>query len=207
LVDWKNVGVPIVVTLITLIGGFVISSLVSVLFKPDISIELIPHKENIYKVTIDLENKGSAAAKNLKLTMESPHNITSMHIFSTENYTKRYTNSSPILEVNIPRFVQGAGSMVRIDASIDSHSKITKNDRYIVYSTYDQGSKMVAEYILPAPPKETSLTQDYNNFITTWISPITTWISPFAGIIAVISAIVGIATGLLQSLLRRRRNK
>jgi len=200
MVDWKNVGVPIAVTLITLIGGVVITSLLSVLFKPDISIELIPHKENPYKVTVDMENKGSAAAKNLKLTMESPHNITSMHIFSTENYTKRYTNSSPILEVNIPRFVQGAGSLVRIDALIDSHSKITKNDRYIVYSTYDQGSKMVAEYILPAPPRETSLSQEYSNFINTWISPL-------LGIITTISAILGIATILLQRLLRRRRNK
>jgi hypothetical protein len=200
MVDWKNVGVPIAVTLITLIGGVVITSLVSVLFKPDISIELIPDKENPYKVTVDMENKGSAAAKNLKLTMESPHNITSMHIFSTENYTKRYTNSSPILEVNIPRFVQGAGSLVRIDALIDSHSKITKNDRYIVYGTYDQGSKMVAEYIFPAPPRETSLTQEYSNFINTWISPL-------LGIITTISAILGIATILLQRLLRRRRNK
>jgi hypothetical protein len=200
---WKHTAlVPIIVTVITLFGGFLISSIASTIYKPDVSVELIPDKENIYRVTIDLKNKGYVAAKNLKLTMESPYNITSVDIFSTENYTKEYVNNSAILEVNVPRLVQGEGSIIRINALIDSHSNITGNDHYIVYSTYDQGSKMNAAYIL-ATAGTTKIADPYQSLIDS----ITEWFSPISGVIVIISTIVGVIATLLQTLLRRTHKK
>ena len=203
MVDWKNVGTPIIVAIITLIGGFFISYISSVLYKPDVSIELVPSKEDVHNATINLLNKGSAPAKNLKLTMESPHNIVTTDIFGTENYTKRYTNSSS-LEVDIPRFAQGKGSLITIAVSIDPHSSIDTNDHYTVYTTYDQGSDMNIEYVLPRPPSPPS--QSLRNTLDL-ISSLVSSVTPIAGIITTAAGLLGGLAAFIQWIIERRRRK
>lgn len=151
MVDWKNIGLSVAITVVATAFGGVITVAVALLptlwIVPNISVGLIPDKENLHKVSIDLKN---TPATNTKFTIESPHNVTRFDIFSTENFTKE--NSSRLLEINLPRFAQGEGSIVKINALMDLHSNITNNDRYTVYSTYNQGSKMDAKHILAAIP-------------------------------------------------------
>jgi len=60
-------------------------------------------------------NIGSASAKDLKLTVQAPPHVTFKHpIFSTERYAENKTIDPSLLELNVPRFVQGAGSLIRM---------------------------------------------------------------------------------------------
>ena len=105
MVDWKNVGVPIAVAVITLIGGSYVS-IVSALFKPSILIVMIPSNKDIHKVRITAQNNGIASAKDMRLTIVSPHKIDNTDIFATENYTKIYNNASSFAMI-IPDLFKG----------------------------------------------------------------------------------------------------
>ena len=78
MVDWKNIGVPIITAiLVSILGGSAIINFVySALFKPDISIEMeVDNKENNHTAKVYVSNVGLATAKNLKFTLEAPRNI------------------------------------------------------------------------------------------------------------------------------------
>jgi hypothetical protein len=69
MVDWKNIGVPILVAIIAgtvaLISAF-INFIISALFTPYIQISKEP-TTGMDKLVIDIKNIGTAPAKNLKL--------------------------------------------------------------------------------------------------------------------------------------------
>ncbi|MGB6594674.1 MAG: hypothetical protein WA323_03600 [Candidatus Nitrosopolaris sp.] len=200
MVDWKNVGVPIAVAVITLIGGSYVS-IVSALFKPSILIVMIPSNKDIHKVRITAQNNGIASAKDMRLTIVSPHKIDNTDIFATENYTKIYNNASSFAMI-IPRFVQGKGSLINIIVSTDHRSNITKDDHYNVYTTYDQGSDVNIQYVLPrpAPPPPTFLHQ-LSDFLNSPLGLAAGVLVTFASIAA------GVLASYIQWLLRRRRKQ
>jgi hypothetical protein len=117
MVDWKNVGVPIIVAIIAravaLISALV-NFIISALFVPNIQIFKDPRAQGKDKVVIDITNIGTAAAKNLKLTVMAPPNTSFLYPFSTESYSKNKTGDPTRLEINVPRFVQGSGSLIQI---------------------------------------------------------------------------------------------
>lgn len=148
MVDWKNIGVPIIVAIIagavSLVSALV-NFIISALFMPNIQISDEPLKIGDNKVTIDITNNGTAAAKNLKLTVKAPPNTSfNRPFFSTEKYIDNATGNPTKLEMYVPRFVQGAGSLIKIESSLSpanvSGNHIVYSGNYIVYVTYDQGS-------------------------------------------------------------------
>lgn len=76
-------------------------------------------------------------AKDLKLTVQAPPDVSFKHpLFSTERYTENKTGDPTILEIYVPRFIQGDGSMIRIETLIDPKANLTSGD-YVFYATYD----------------------------------------------------------------------
>ena len=155
MVDWKNIAVPIIVAIIAGAVGLVsalINFIISALFTPNIQISEEPLKIGDNKVTIDITNNGTAAAKNLKLTVQAPPNTSfNRPFFSTEKYIENATGNPTKLEMYVPRFVQGVGSLIKIESSlsqpnVSGHHYIVYSGNYIVYVTYDQGS---VEKVIP----------------------------------------------------------
>jgi hypothetical protein len=71
MVDWKNIGVPIIVALIA--GGValiaaLINGIIAAVFTPNISITRAS-TSNTHTTIFDITNSGSASAKDLKLTI------------------------------------------------------------------------------------------------------------------------------------------
>lgn len=121
----------------TLIGA-AYSSIILAIFTPIISVTAAPNS-NANGTIIDVTNTGSASAKDLKLTVQAPPHVTFQHpVFSTERYTQNRTEDPSLLELFVPRFVQGAGSLIRINTFIASGTNTSKT--YTFYATYDQGS-------------------------------------------------------------------
>ena len=178
--------VPIIAAVITL-GGAYTTIIVSSLLRPDIEVDLkIPETAtNKNEGSISVINEGSAPAKNLKLTVEYPHKITDLNIFRTENYSD--TNSSQVLEIYVPRFAQGKGSLVKIASTMDSN--ITENDKYKIYLTHDQGSTL--ELL-----SESQLSSRFSFDIQPWIT------SPYF-----ITLVIGIIAGFSAYFYTRRREK
>ena len=114
--DMSKWVVPIIVALI---GIFSVSGIVNViigyLLKPDIFAEVIPIGKNPNVTTINVKNNGHAGAKNLELTIETSSNLTSHHIFATENYSEIYGKNLRMLQISLPRFSEGQGSLITID--------------------------------------------------------------------------------------------
>jgi hypothetical protein len=108
----EKIIVPIIVAVL---GTSVVNIFVSAFLRPEIFTEVIPDAENPLNATINVINKGRAPAKNLQITVEAPYNITNHRIFSTENYTQKFIQNSTTLEVLLPRFSQGDGSLVKIN--------------------------------------------------------------------------------------------
>jgi hypothetical protein len=190
-IDWKNIVVPIIAGLIVASSSYV-GFLISAIAKPTINIDIRLANEN--EATISIRNVGWSPAKNLKLTVEYPFNIIDQSIFSTENYTK--SNSSKLLEMNIPRFAQGDGSFLRIRTGSQNTSAITEDDQYVVYGTYDQGSNMNSAYVIERPPPDV-------------IDTLVQWWSPVSSYVGIIISVIGIITGVLTSIVQRsvrRRN-
>lgn len=99
--NWVKILVPIVVAIIGA-GSFVsaiINGIISALFTPNIQISgepLNPKDQN--RVLIDITNNGTAAAKNLRLTVQAPPNTSfSRPFLSTEKYIENETTATGIL--------------------------------------------------------------------------------------------------------------
>lgn len=175
MVNWKDILIPIIVAIIAFLGTS-LTFIVSALLRPDISIDVIVNKENPRNVLVNLTNKGYAPATQLKFTMEFPHAINTVRIFSTENYNK--TINSSILFINIPRIVPGQGSLVRINASTIPGSPVAADDKYRVYTTYDQGSSAAVATVYAQPVSSLDLiAQLLNNSLFNYTVLIVTIIS------------------------------
>jgi len=86
--------------------------------KPNLVIDITPNNNEDYRnVTINVKNNGVEPAKNLLLTIRSPGGIINdSGIFYTENLTIDNKLTKPdLLQLHIPRFIHGKGSMVSIN--------------------------------------------------------------------------------------------
>ena len=177
MVNSKDILIPVIVAIIAFLGTS-LTFIVSALLKPDISIDVIIDKDNQRNVMVNLTNRGYAPATHLKFTMEFPHaiDINTVNIFSTENYNK--TINSSILFINIPRIVPGQGSLVRINASTIPDFPVAANDKYRVYTTYDQGSSAAVANVNAQPVSSLDLiAQILNNSLFTYTAIIVTLIT------------------------------
>jgi hypothetical protein len=86
-------------------------------------------------------NTGGAAAKYVKLMVNTPEEITTCDNFSTEIITLGKVKPK-LLEGNIQRFVQGSGSLVNISLMIKTKPNINYTKYYAAFVTYDQGSNI-----------------------------------------------------------------
>lgn len=172
MVDWKNVGIPLITTiLVVLFGGTaIINFLISAVFSPVVNIQGFINKDNNHKVQISLVNTGRAPANHLVLTIHSPGKISEPDIFSTENYTKNFnnkSNNSDKVQISIPRLVHGDGSLVNVNLDVDPNTDMTSK-QFIAYLTYDQGSvRKIIPFtnvnIIPSP--SSSISEPIGNII------------------------------------------
>lgn len=118
--DWKSIGVPVIVAIIagtvSLISAYT-NFIISSFFTPNIQISKESAGKLNDKIIIDITNNGTAAAKSLRLTVQAPPNTSFIRpIFSTEKYSENNTGAPTKLEMYVPRFVQGTGSLIRIES-------------------------------------------------------------------------------------------
>jgi hypothetical protein len=162
MVDWRSTIVPLVIPILT--SGLAISGVTffinEVYFKPNLEIKLLPNELNGDLSTVTVRNIGNVAANNVLLTIQLPNKIISYSIFTTENATliinpnekedvvgynffnisTRATNENTgVVELYVPRFVQGNGSLIKVVAFTDPQED-SNNRNYGVYTTYDGGS-------------------------------------------------------------------
>jgi hypothetical protein len=142
--DW----IPIMVGAIAaLLGGGILASIfnsfISYVNAPNVQILIKPDgKHNGNNAWILMVNIGGAAAKHVKLLVSAPEEIIRYDNFSTENMTLEKPKPT-ILEGNMQRFVQGAGSFVNISLTINkANPKINYTTNYAAFVTYDQGSNI-----------------------------------------------------------------
>jgi hypothetical protein len=172
----KDVGIPIITAVIaSLIGGSAIINLfVSAFYTPNVNIEIISNKNHGHESTVSVNNRGSAPATNVLLTVEAPANISYYKIFSTENHTEKSKLSPDELQIYMPRLIHGQGSMVRINAVVDEKSNVTLG-AYTAYITYDQGSSKLLKTVLEKP-------QSLFDLIVNWYYDFGGYIWSFIGI-------------------------
>jgi hypothetical protein len=141
--DW----VPVIVGAIAaLLGGGILASifnsLISYVTAPYVQVLIKPDsKHNGSNATILMVNIGGTAAKHVKLTVKTPEEITSNDTFNTENITLQKVNPK-LLQGDMKRFVQGAGSLVNISLAIKAKPNINYTQNYAAFVTYDQGSNI-----------------------------------------------------------------
>lgn len=138
LADLKTLTPLIAIILSGLFGGTaIINFIISAFFTPSVNTYIYVEPGDKHKAIVTMVNEGKAPAKNLLLTIHSPANISNYKIFSTENYSK--LNYPSALQVFVPRFVHGEGSLINVDLMVDPKANISSSE-YTVYSTHDQGS-------------------------------------------------------------------
>jgi hypothetical protein len=219
MVDWKNIGVPIIIAIIAgavALVSALINYIIAALFVPNFVVSATYHIDPERPPEFDITNIGSAAAKDLKLTVEAPLGYAFKEpIFSTENYTYRYISPSPLsvhedppsppsiftppelarLDIYSPRFVHGAGSMMKIEALSASDIRSSASTDFVFYFTYDQGSVRLS---MPSqPPEEAPLRTISEEFESWWRQYQT----------AIFYTIIGVAAIIAAWFLRRRRQK
>lgn len=139
MIDIKDVVIPFLGLAVSLVLGgsglvdFIISE------KSSVFIGVVPNnKTTDSTATVNVTNRGSAPATHLKLTLDAPGKIYDYDVNSTEDY-EVYTKNSTSLVLNIPRFIHGEGSVIKVNLKLENISS-SGSDDYIVYATYDQGS-------------------------------------------------------------------
>jgi hypothetical protein len=122
--------------------------------QPKLVIDITPNNNEDYRsVTINVTNNGVESAKNLLLTIRSPGDITDSRIFYTENLTiDDKLTKDDLLQVHIPRFIHGEGSLVSLDISSNCSpafrvlvTEVTDNSTWKNYSlkNYSQQYKSI----------------------------------------------------------------
>jgi len=164
--DWKAIGIQIISTIaassVLLFGlGTFYSDFYN---KPNIRIEMTPSILDEKIAMIKVINDGRQPATNLKIIVNSPENITTYRVLSTASSTiVNLSNFNPkFLELHIPKFASGIGSLVRIFISVNTLTDTNYLDYMNVYATYDQGS------VKGLIPKQLGLADIWNNFFNEW---------------------------------------
>jgi hypothetical protein len=137
--NWKGEILTVITVIIS--SGIVLGALNGLynqFVKPNVNVDIAQNKLNPDIITIEVENNGGSSANKLVLKIDSPVRIINYTIFSSNNYTQ-YENAY-LLQVYVPRFVNGEGSLIRIIMLFDGRS-IPNFFHYVtVYATFDQGS-------------------------------------------------------------------
>lgn len=125
--DW----IPIIVgAIVALLGGGILASifnsLISYVTAPYIQVLITPDsKHDGNKATILMVNIGGTAAKHVRLTVKAPEEIIGYNGFNTENMSLQQQKTTPrVLQADIPRLVQGNGSLVNISLMIKAKPNI-----------------------------------------------------------------------------------
>src|SRR5215208_3694628 len=149
MVDLKASGIQIVSSIIgSSLLLFAITTFYSDFFnKPNVGARIVP---NINGTSVELTNNGRVSATNLILTVESPANIADYKIFTTENRTIMVEEDNHTLVAKFPRFVQGDGSLIKIEIFSAEQEPDAFNQNYVVYATYDEGSLRMASQMQQA---------------------------------------------------------
>src|SRR5215207_5804032 len=164
--DWKAIGIQIISTIAaSSVLLFGLSTFYSDFYnKPNIRIEMTPSILDEKIAMIKVINDGRQPATNLKIIVNSPENITTYRVLSTANSTiVNLSNFNPkFLELYIPKFASGIGSLVRIFISVNTLTDTNYLAYMNVYATYDQGS------VKGLIPKQLGLADIWNNFFNEW---------------------------------------
>jgi hypothetical protein len=139
-IDWIQVTGSILGLILGTLSG---SLLYNTIFAPNIIIHNPQFSKNRNNAIIDITNNGSAPAKNALIVVRSNESfINNPTFFATDSYSSltNLTNEPNVLELSVPKFSQGEGSIVQINASLH-HQINTPPANLTVYTTYDEGSK------------------------------------------------------------------
>jgi hypothetical protein len=194
MVDVKNNIVSILTLGVTvLLGG---SGLVDYIIseKPSVFIAVVPDNNTTDSTaTVEVTNRGSAPATHLKLKLDAPGIIDDYDVDSTEDYEVVFKNSTSLV-LNIPRFIHGEGSIVKVYLKLENILS-SGSDDYIAYATYDQGSFRVD---VPAIQPQLKTPLPIQEQITLF------WNSWGDAIMYFIYAIIALVSGLIIDKLYRK---
>ena len=141
-IDWKSsiiTLIPAILSNVTLIITALGTFFSDVYNKPNLQVSILPiEQDEISRTSVDVFNDGRVPATNLKLFIRSPENILTYDNFTTENITVSKLGPK-LLRVDVPRLVQGGGSMVNTVLTTDTNSNAS-NQSMIVHAIFDQGS-------------------------------------------------------------------
>jgi hypothetical protein len=199
MVDVKNIVIPIASLVIALVlgGSGIVDLINSYFYKPSVFIAVVPdNKTTNSTTTIDVTNKGSAPATHLKLTLSAPGKIDDYDVNSTEDYQEVYAQNSTSLVLNIPRFIHGEGSLIKLNLKLENISS-SGSDNYVAYATYDQGSLKVDVPAIQYEPRlkiPLSIQEQITVFWNNWGT----------GIVLIISAVIAGVSGLIVDRLYKR---
>ena len=140
--DRGFVTVLVTAVIPTILASSIVASAFSIFYSdyyktPTICITVKPEKYS-EAVVVEAKNHGRDSARGLVLTIESPDNIINKTILATENVTSIKQNHT-ILSLNLPRFSNGEGSVIKINVWTNSpQSSLIENMN--AYATYEKGS-------------------------------------------------------------------
>ena len=140
--DRGFVTVLVTAVIPTILASSIVASAFSIFYSdyyktPTICITVKPEKHS-ESVVVEAKNHGRDRARGLVLTIESPNNIINKTVLATENVTSMKQNQT-ILSLNLPRFSNGEGSVIKINVWTNSpQSSLIENIN--AYATYEKGS-------------------------------------------------------------------
>jgi hypothetical protein len=137
----RDIIIPIITVAVTVIlgGSGLVDFVNSYYNQPNVFIAVEPdNRTTDSTATINVTNRSSAPATNLKLTINAPGVIDDHDVNGTENYKEIFDNSTSLV-LDIPRLVHGQGSIIEIILELKNISS-TGSGNYTAYATYDQGS-------------------------------------------------------------------
>ena len=196
--------ITIIISLGTaLIGAPTLYNVISdIFFTPTISMEFLPDHDTKNNITLEVKNIGNEAATNYLLTVKSPLKVSNYNLFITENSTniKKSLLDQKTLQISIPRLVQGPGSLIMLDLFLNSPTNIT--DKFIAYSTFDQGSSK-KEVSFADDKEPLSFNDKFEEFLGKYLSS-----TSIGGIISTITAIIiGISTIYFIQIFREKTKR
>lgn len=129
-----------------------------IFLKPNIQFEFNRYTfDHTEKLSITIVNQGGSPATNLKILLVSPYKILENTISTSEKSNVSKTNSTS-LRIELPRLANGYGSFTKINLIADNTiNKINYN--YVLFISYDQGSKKIIFNSLYETAKSDTLLQ------------------------------------------------
>jgi hypothetical protein len=193
--------IPLIIGLATTFVGAptVINIISDIFFTPNISMSFLVDPATKNNITLEIKNSGNKAATHYLLTVESPFKVSNYNLFITENSTdlKISLSDQKIMQISLPRLVQGAGSLIRLDLQVNSPSNLTTG-KMIAYSTFDQGSSK-AEFSFVEDKKPRPFYDQLNENLGNYLSNIS--------ILGIISTIVTFLIGYFGLSIYKKQQK